>query len=180
MEFVALSDTVLNFLARDDRELKPYFRGVFPADQLPLVSKQRVHALIVNTDPADEPGEHWLAIWTQHGICEVFDSYALPLSTYKNSGLQTWFKQWKELITSDQPLQAMDSFTCGHYALLFLKAKAQSSSFQDFLAQWNSHNLVLNDLRAGKKIDCLIKKELFGLSCQQTNVNRNIFGYLNQ
>ena len=58
MEFVPLSDTVLNYLAEDDRELQPYFRGVFSADQLPLVSKKRVNAYIVNTDPASQPGEH--------------------------------------------------------------------------------------------------------------------------
>lgn len=37
MEFVALSDTVLNVLAREDPELKKAFRGVFPADKLPIV-----------------------------------------------------------------------------------------------------------------------------------------------
>ena len=37
MEFVALSDSVLTYLAKEDRELRPYFRGVFAADQLPKV-----------------------------------------------------------------------------------------------------------------------------------------------
>ena len=56
----------------------------------------------------------------------MFDSYDLLLSGYKNPTLQAWFKQWKEVITSDQTLQVMDSYTCGHYALLFLKAKARN------------------------------------------------------
>lgn len=86
--FVPLSDTVLNYLAQDDRELKAYFRGVFPADQLPPVSKKRVNAYIVNTDPAGEPGEHWLGIWTNRHTCEVFDSYGLPLSSYNNPTLK--------------------------------------------------------------------------------------------
>lgn len=42
-------------------------------------------------------------------------------------------------------IQAMDSQTCGHYALMFLKAKVRGSKFQEFLAQWSSQNLVLND-----------------------------------
>ena len=60
MEFVPLSDTVFNYLAREDPELKPYFRGVFPADKLPTVPKWRrfSDAYIVNTDPAGESGEH--------------------------------------------------------------------------------------------------------------------------
>ena len=113
MEFVPLSDTVLNHLAREDPELKPYFRGVSPVDKLPTVSKWRVvrDAYIVNTDPAGEPGEHWLAIWTHNRMCEVFDSFGLRLSSYKTPTLQAWFKQWGEVMTSDQTLQAMDSYT---------------------------------------------------------------------
>ena len=90
MEFVALSDTVLNSLARKDPYLQKCFRGVFPADKLPPVQKGRPYtdAYIVSTDAASEPGEHWLAIWTRRGECEVFDSYGLPLSTYKNPKLQ--------------------------------------------------------------------------------------------
>ena len=60
MEFVPLSDTVLRYLAKDDRELRPYFRGVFPADQVPLVFKKWVNAFIVNTDPASQPRERWI------------------------------------------------------------------------------------------------------------------------
>ena len=72
--------------------------------------------------------------WTGNRVCEVFDSYSLPLSTYKNPQLQAWFKQWKELITSDMTIQAMDSQTRGDYALMFLKAKARGSSFQEFFS----------------------------------------------
>ena len=108
----------------------------------------------------------------------MFDSYGLPLSGYKNPTLQ----QWKEVITSDQTLQAMYSYTCGHYAILFLKAKARNVSFEDFLAQWHLHNLVLNDRRVGEKIQRLIKTELTrsDLSCQQSNVSYSTFYYFYQ
>lgn len=90
MEFVTLSDIALNSLTRKDPYLQKYFRGVFPADKLPPVQKGRPYtdAYIVNTDPAGETGEHWLAIWTRRGECEVFVGYGLPLSTYKNPKLQ--------------------------------------------------------------------------------------------
>ena len=173
MEFVALSDTVLRYLALDDRELRPYFRGVFAADQLPTPSKTRVNAYIVNTHPAGQPGEHWLAIWTHHNICEVFDSYGLPLASYQNPSLHRWLNQWTDIRSSDQTLQAMDSLTCGHYALFFLKARARHASFQDFLAQWHSDNLVLNDRRVAEKLQRLIKTEVS--EYKQTNVNRSSF-----
>ena len=86
--------------------------------------------------------------------------------------------QWKEIIRSDQALQAMDSFMCGHYALFFLKAKARHASFQDFLAQWHSNNLVLNDKRVADQLQRLIKTEL--TEFQQSNVNRSTFSYFYQ
>ena len=176
MEFVALSDSVLDYLARDDPYLRPYFRGVFAADQLPWHSKKQINAYIVNTDPAGQPGQHWLAIWTcqyTHNVCEVFDSYALPISTYRNLYLQAWLRQWKMLMSSQQTLQAADSYTCGHYALFFLKARAQQISFRDFLAEWDTDNLVLNDKRVADKLQRIIKTEVS--EYKQTNVNRSSF-----
>ena len=67
-----------------------------------------------------------------------------------------------------------------HYALLFLKAKARNASSQDFLAQWQSHNLVSNDRRVGEKIQRLIKKELTRSDYQQSNVSCSAFCYCSQ
>ena len=159
MEFVAFSDTVLKVLGKEDPLLNPYFVGVLAADRVPPLSKQGPHALIVNTDPAGKPGEHWLACIIRWGCCEVFDSFALPLRHYPT--LQPLWQRWSKLVTSNKPLQALDTFTCGHYATLFLKARARNESFEDFLAPWSAHNFVLNDQKAGEKIDQLIKKNCF-------------------
>ena len=117
-------------------------------------------AYIVNTDPAGEPGQHWLGLWTEQYQCEIFDSYGLPLHVYTNPELHQWWGQWKHLIRSDIILQAIDSRTCGHYALFFLKARAQGQSYQDFLGQWRCDNLVLNDHKVAERLKRLIKQEL--------------------
>ena len=61
---------------------------------------------------------------------------------------------------------------------VFVNAKVRQQSFQDFLAQWNAQNLVLNDRRAGEKMR-LIKTELCRkeLSCKQSSVSRDAFCY---
>ena len=174
---MALSDTVLRVFGKEDPVLNPLFKGVFPADKLPSVSKQETRAMIVNTDPTGQPGKHWLAIFTQWGCCEVFDSFALPLKTYSNPSLQAWFKQWPTRMESNKPLQSLDTFTCGHYGTLFLKARARERSFEDFLMPWSAHNFVLNDIKGGEAIDKLIKKELFlqDLKGSQTCVTKGRF-----
>ena len=161
MEFVPLNTRVLNYLARDDPVLKRYFYGTLPADKLPRHPNKRVSTgYIVNTDAVGEPGEHWLAIWTKNNVCEVMDSYGLPLATYTNPDLQRWFKQWKNVVQNQDTLQALDSQTCGHYALMYLKNRARGASMQEFLSQWRSDNLVLNDHRVSQEIRHLITQEL--------------------
>ena len=93
-------------------------------------------AYIVNTDPAGEPGQHWLGLWTEQNKCEIFDTYGLPLLVYTNPELHQWWSQWKYLTRSDITLQAMDSQTCGHYALFSLKARARGQTYQDFLGRF--------------------------------------------
>ena len=161
MEFVALSDRVLRTLALEDPTLRRVFHGVYPADQLPRSPPKSVRqAYIVNTDPAGEPGQHWLGLWTEQNKCEIFDSYGLPLHVYTHPDLHQWWSQWKHLIRSDQTLQALDSQNCGHYALFFLKARAQGQSYQDFLGQWSCDNLVLNDQKVADRLKRVIKQEV--------------------
>ena len=76
-------------------------------------------------------------------------------------------------------IQAMDSQTCGHYALMFLKVKARGSTFQEFLAQWNSQNLVLNGQRVAQSLKRLIKEKLYQteLSCKQSSASHGTFCY---
>ena len=75
-----MDNTQLDTLANQDPYLKKVYRGSFPCDLLPRSpNKDRPMAYIVNTDPAGQPGQHWIALWTQDRVCEVMDSYGLPL-----------------------------------------------------------------------------------------------------
>ena len=62
MEQVALNNVQLDYLARDDPVLAPYFYKTVACDRLPKTPlKTLPQAYIVNTDPHGRPGEHWLA-----------------------------------------------------------------------------------------------------------------------
>ena len=95
MEKVFLYNLQLDHLATADATLKPYFYGTVTYDQLPHQPiRKELQGYIVNTDPNDSPGRHWLAHWTHSGnVCEVMDSYALPLkSSNTTKPLQDWLK----------------------------------------------------------------------------------------
>ena len=163
MEQVALNNVQLDYLARDDPVLAPSFYKTVACDRLPKTPlKTQPQAYIVNTDPHHRPGEHWLALWTHGNQCEVMDSYALPLETYQQAApLREWIvRHWKYLTTNGKSLQAINSNSCGDYALLYLKAKARGRTLQEFLNDFSDHDYVGNDHKAATRVKQLICNEL--------------------
>ena len=96
MEKVPLNNVQLDYLATADAILKPYVYGKVACDRLPhRPIKKEPRGYIVGTDPHYRAGRHWLALWTHSGnVCEVMDSYALPLESYETTEpLQDWLKR---------------------------------------------------------------------------------------
>ena len=163
MEKVSLNNVQLDHLAKHHCSLGKYFYKTVACDRLPKKPVKRTPvAYIVNTDPHDKPGKHWLALWTEGNKCEVFDSYGLPLEVYQTTKpLENWLKeQWKYVIHNTSPLQSVYSQSCGDYALFFLIAKAEGQSLQDFLKQFKKHDYVYNDHKVGQMLKKMIHKEL--------------------
>ena len=80
-----------------------FFYGTVPCDRLPrTLPDEGPSAFIVNTDPHDEPGTHWIALWTRGNVCEILDSYALPLKAYFTAEpLQEWVdRHFKYLVSN--------------------------------------------------------------------------------
>ena len=160
MEFVALTDQQLTSLAKEDPCLKEIFYGTVPCDRSPKSPvKHKPRAYIVNTDPHDKPGQHWIALWTQNNVCEVMDSYGLPLDRYPQAKpLKEWVtKHWKYVVTNGRSLQGLHSQACGHYALLYLKLKAQGGTLQDFLNYFSPYDRAKNDHEVGQILKQLIQ-----------------------
>ena len=135
MERVALNNVQLDVLAQSQLTLKPHFYKTVPCDCLPNPpDKKGPVAYIVNTDPQGMPGHHWLALWTYNNVCEVLDSYALPLEMYKTTDpLQKWLnKHWKYVVENGKSLQSIYSQSCGDYALFFLIDRSQKKSMNSF------------------------------------------------
>ena len=91
-------------------------------------------------------------------MCEVLDSYALPLEMYEQATpLREWIvKHWKYVVTNGKSLQAVNSKSCGDYALLYLKAKARGRTLQDFLNDFSDYDYVSNDHKVGQRVKRLI------------------------
>jgi hypothetical protein len=58
------------------RDLGPSLGGVYPRDLLLETLDQK--AIVINTDPHDKPGAHWVCLYVTNAVVEYFDSYGLP------------------------------------------------------------------------------------------------------
>ena len=124
--------------------------AVYPSDQLPA----HIHfpsALICNTDPQDEPGEHWIAIcFDKQGQGEYFDPYGLqpfpPFIPFMNS-----CSSWKY---NDVCLQSPLSQTCGQHCLTYLIHRCQGIDMNTYVQRF-SNDLMQNDVLVSKFIQSL-------------------------
>ena len=162
MEYVPYSTLQLDYLARIDPVLSPIFRGVYGADQLPSHPlKRKPCAYIVNLDPIQQAGTHWLGIFTEKGTCEIMDSYGLPLQTYKSSPVIRWiFSHWEDVSSNAKTLQEKDSNSCGQYVLIYLKCRCRGVTMDDFTSMFKRHDFVANDHKVGTMLETLVKDHL--------------------
>jgi hypothetical protein len=61
---------------RFESVFSPSFGGVYPRDLLLETLDQK--AIVINTDPHDKPGAHWVCLYVTSPVVEYFDSYRLP------------------------------------------------------------------------------------------------------
>jgi hypothetical protein len=124
------------------------FIGTYPRDLLPKNPiKIRPCALIINTDKASEPGEHWVAIYLSKENCaEYFDSFGF--TPYHTDILKFLSRNnIKKIIYNVKQLQSVMSKTCGAYCVLFVKFRCLNFTFCDVINYFSSNTLD-NDMRA--------------------------------
>ncbi len=95
------------------------FKGVFASDELPILAEKGVSSVYVcNTDPHNEPGEHWVVIYTDgNGYGEYFDSFG-------RSPRHVNFKQFlkmncKRIECNRKIVQSIFSTVCGCYCIFY-------------------------------------------------------------
>jgi len=87
---------------------------------------------VCNTDNADQPKTHWIAIFVlKLGKCEYFDFYGLPplFEDLTNKLLSID----KKFIYNDTVLQSNNTNVCGIYSIVFLQLKFRGYSLSHIL-----------------------------------------------
>ena len=114
----------------------PFFRGTFASNQLPYVYMlDPPFALVVNTAPSAEEGDHWVAYYSDdRNQLEYFDSLGKPPLTAVRCQYNV------------RRIQGACSSVCGEYCIYFLHSRAvKNVSLEEFINSFSEKNLEKND-----------------------------------
>lgn len=147
----------------------PFWGGVFSSDTLPARPPKRFRC-VVNFDPSDHPGSHWLGIVLHgNGTGEFFDSYGVKADgdgAFLHSRFHTHFSNYMDKQCpmgwgfNNWDLQSMHTRTCGQYALWFCHANGGPVTAPTFW-QWASMDLDANDAKIKENVKLYFQFECF-------------------
>jgi len=132
--------------------------GVYACDQLPTHIIPST-ALVVNTMPHTDSGEHWVAIYmdAHSNVIEYFDSYGR--APYVPEFVQFLRRNSRYKYTYNKyNLQGYDSSVCGLYCLTYLHCRVHlNMSMNDFVQQFD-YSANRNSSSASAANDELVQK----------------------
>jgi hypothetical protein len=157
-------------LLRADCKLSTIFDGVYASDCLPLFCGSGDTGLVMNLDPSDRAGSHWVCIYIQDGNGEYFDSYGMapPLENFLDF-LKRNCRTWSY---NKQELQSLDSTVCGHYCIWFLSERARGQTMQNIVRNFSETDSKLNDKKVKSQVETRFGGIVQKLSESSSNINR--------
>jgi len=133
--------------------------GVYASDQLPTYITPST-AIVVNTVPHTESGEHWVAIYLDlhSNVIEYFDSYGR--APYVPEFVQFLRRNSRyKYIYNKYNLQGYDTSVCGLYCLTFLYCRIHMDmSMNDFLQQFDYSTAATSSSSSSVVNDVLVQK----------------------
>ena len=115
-----------------------YFIGTFACDLLPSRFKKPA-LFVVNTDPSNRPGEHWIALFiNSNGKGEYFDSFGLP-PLNENIIKFLLINCPNGFLYNPRTLQCLKCITCGHYCVVYVKLRSIGKTFCNFISLFTTN-----------------------------------------
>lgn len=109
--------------------LKPFFRGIYACNSLPVRVTEFPSALVCNTDPLEERGSHWIAFWFKNGTeCEFYDSFGKLPKDYDIRLREFIDRNSFACLYNNVQVQPDSASTCGFSVLFYLYRRTQGFS----------------------------------------------------
>jgi hypothetical protein len=132
----------------------PLYRGVFACDRVPTHS---VGFMVVNLDPHDRPGSHWIVVYIapDRQFGEYFDSFGRPPEGRLRAYLNAYCTRW---IYNRMQLQSVVSKYCGHYCIAYCVFRSRKGmDMSKFIAHF-SKDTGFNDMLVRRLVSMICKR----------------------
>jgi len=117
------------------------FDGVYSIDTLQRHDGPKL--LVANTNPADRPGEHWIAISVDdRGNGQYFDSFGRAPSKRFDDYMNRHCRSWTYNRMHRMQFQSAASELCGHYCIVWYLLNSRKIDLCNLLS---SSDTGLND-----------------------------------
>jgi len=120
-----LNTLELDEALRGRKDICSIFQNVLASDQFTHMRRLEKPLVVVNTEPSNMDGEHWIAVYVDEKNCliEVFDSVGLTLEHY---GIQCaeFISSFDVNYVLTRRVQPKNTMLCGHYCLYYALEKS--------------------------------------------------------
>ena len=105
--------------------MAPDFYGVVPCCEIEQYKKHKVVGLIVNTDPHNKPGRHWIALYKKGKTLNFFDSFGREMQDFAEpfASIMNDFAAGCKVKSNKMQYQNVFSDTCGRWTLYYILSK---------------------------------------------------------
>ena len=133
-------------------DLTPDFHGVWPCNRIPELRENS--SFIINTDPENKPGEHWVAIFIEGKKLFFFDSFGRRIDEFSNpfKSIMNQYSKDYTVVVESKYLQNIFSDTCGYWTIyyIFCKICRVEKAFDHF-----TKNTLLNETILDEQLEYL-------------------------
>lgn len=145
---MALYENVIEKILKKDEKTKKIYLGTYARDELPT-NFNFPCCFILNTEPRESEGGHWLAFYyNSRGFCHFFDSFG---NNPEYFNLKSFIQNSSNYWTWNKNRLQGSSVYCGYYCILYLLFISRDSE-KSFFENFSLTNFDLNDFNITKLI----------------------------
>jgi hypothetical protein len=136
---------------------------VLSCDELPKTLPSVGWSCIVNSDPADKKGEHWLSCYvSKERHLEFFDSLAFPKMLENNIYFKNFFSLFDSIERNQGMLQSPFSEICGLVTIMYLYYRCnRKMSMKEIVLKKFTDNVFENECIVLEFISHLYEAKLY-------------------
>jgi hypothetical protein len=127
--------------------MAPNFYGVVPCCEIEQFKKHSTVGLIVNTDPHNKPGEHWIGLYKEGEMLNFFDSFGRGIKEFGEpfASIMNDFASDLKLVTNRMQYQDVFYDTCGRWTYYYIFSKICGRvDFKEFTQDTVSNEIELD------------------------------------